>query len=70
MYFSDQQRPNIFINELRLYVTHLQKEIGEFSGSLTTSQIKKWNTFKNNLLDGVKYYHNLFNESDFFKNSP
>lgn len=64
---SDQQRPNIFINELRLYVTHLQKEIDEFSGNLTTSQIKKWNAFKNNLLDGVKYYRNLFNESDFFK---
>ncbi|KUJ55955.1 hypothetical protein [Chryseobacterium aquaticum] len=66
---SDQQRPNIFINELRLYVTHLQKEIDEFSGDLTTSQIKKWNAFKNNLLDGVKYYRNLFNESDFFKTS-
>jgi hypothetical protein len=66
---SDHQRPNIFINELRLYVTHLQKEIDEFSGNLTTSQIKKWNAFKNNLLDGVKYYRNLFNESDFFKTS-
>lgn len=66
---SDQQRPNIFINELRLYVTHLQKEIDEFSGNLTTSQIKKWSAFKNNLLDGVKYYRNLFNKSDFFKTS-
>ena len=66
---SDQQRPNVFINELRLYVTHLQNEISEFSGNLTSGQVKKWNTFKNNLIEGVKYYRNLFNEVDFFANN-
>jgi len=47
----------------------LQNEISEFSGNLTSGQVKKWNTFKNNLIEGVKYYRNLFNEVDFFANN-
>ncbi len=65
---SDKNRPNIFINELRMYVKHLEKEISDFSGHVTNSQIKKWNTFKNNLLEGIVYYHTVFDRSAFFKN--
>lgn len=64
---SDQHRPNLFINELRMYVKHLQTEIREFSGNISNAQVKKWNLFKNNLLSGIEYYRNLFDHSEFFR---
>ncbi|MCW3162748.1 hypothetical protein [Chryseobacterium oryctis] len=63
----DNNRPNMFINELKLYVEHLKNEIVNFSEEVTNSQIKKWNTFKDNLLVGISYYENLFESSNFFK---
>ncbi len=65
----DNNRPNIFVNELKMYVDYLKNELEEFSENFTNSQIKKWNTFKTNLLDGVSYYENLFSETKFFKNN-
>lgn len=66
---ADSRRPNIFVNELKLYVDYLKNEIAEVSDQISTSQIKKWNTFKTNLLQGISYYENLFSETHFFKNS-
>jgi len=63
----DNQRPNMFINELKMYVDYLKKEIANSSIQITHSQTKKWNAFKKNLLEGIEYYHNLFNTSCFFK---
>lgn len=63
----DKRRPNVFINELKLYVDYLKKEIQEFSEEITKSQIKKWNTFKNNLLEGISYYEDLFENTLSFK---
>lgn len=63
------ERPHMFINELRMYIKYLQKEIEDFSGSLSNAQIKKWNTFKSNLLTGIEYYQNLFDQSGYFKNN-
>lgn len=60
-------RPNMFINELKMYIDHLTKEIEDFSGTPTNSQIKKWNTFKENLLKGIEYYEDLFLKTEFFK---
>jgi hypothetical protein len=56
----------MFINELKMYVDHLKKEIQDFSGTLTNAQIKKWKNFKDNLLQGIGYYENLFRKTDFF----
>ncbi|MCS3869322.1 hypothetical protein J3D55_002238 [Chryseobacterium ginsenosidimutans] len=64
---SHPNRPNMFINELKMYVDHLKKELNDFMGELTNSQIKKWKTFKENLLKGIDYYESLFAASDFFK---
>jgi len=64
----DNQRPNMFINELKMYVDYLKKEITESSVQITHSQSKKWNTFKKNIFEGIEYYHHLFKESSFFKN--
>ncbi|KEY18853.1 hypothetical protein [Kaistella antarctica] len=63
------ERPNIFVNELKMYVDHLKNEIEEFSDGFTNAQSKKWRTFKSNLIEGVNYYEQLFAETSFFKNN-
>ncbi|MBB6369996.1 hypothetical protein [Chryseobacterium shigense] len=63
---TDNNRPNMFINELKMYVDYLKKEISSSSIQITSSQIKKWNTFKKNISEGIEYYHHLFNTSTFF----
>ena len=57
---SRMDRPNLFINELKMYVDYLRKEILNFSDTLAEGQLKKWRTFKNNLLEGIKYYQEMF----------
>lgn len=65
----ETNRPNIFVNELKMYVDYLKNEIEEFSDSFTNAQTKKWKTFKNNLIEGINYYETLFAETSFFKNN-
>lgn len=65
---SDNQRPNMFINELKMYVDYLKKEITDSAAQITHSQTKKWNSFRKNVLEGIDYYHNLFTTSSFFRN--
>ena len=60
-------RPNLFIKELQLYVDYLAKEISA-AQEITKTQIKKWNTFKANLQEGIAYYNNLFTNNNFFEN--
>ena len=64
----DTNRPNVFVKELKMYLDHLRNEISGFSNELSAGQIKKWNSFKNNLLEGITYYQNLFSNTNFFKN--
>ncbi|KAF2337355.1 hypothetical protein [Flavobacterium nitrogenifigens] len=61
------ERPNLFIKELKMYVEYFRNEIQSVSGELTTAQLKKWTTFKSNLLDGIEYYKNLFESTSVFK---
>ncbi|MET3535724.1 hypothetical protein [Chryseobacterium limigenitum] len=63
----DNARPNMFINELKMYIDHLKKEVSDFSGTVTKSQDKKWKTFKENLFEGISYYESLFTRSNFFQ---
>ncbi|MGG7033684.1 MAG: hypothetical protein ACI7YS_00645 [Flavobacterium sp.] len=65
---TDENRPNFLVKELKMYIDYLKKDINNFTSNLTTGQIKKWNLFKNNLLDGVEYYNSLFASTAFFKN--
>ena len=62
----ETERPNMFINELKMYVDHLKNEISDFTGELTNSQIKKWKIFKSNLFEGIDYYKELFEKTSFF----
>lgn len=64
---SYENRPNMLINELKLYVDYLKKDISDFTGKISNSQIKKWKVFKENLFSGITYYEELLSVSDFFK---
>ncbi|NIF05089.1 hypothetical protein F3J23_06500 [Chryseobacterium sp. Tr-659] len=65
---SENFRPNMFINELKMYVDYFKNEITASSAQITHSQTKKWNAFKKNILEGIEYYHDLFKTSPFFRN--
>lgn len=65
---AHKSRPNMFINEMKMYIDYLKNEIEELRDYVTSGQIKKWKNFKENLLQGITYYENLFQKTDFFKN--
>lgn len=64
---ADPGRPNLFINELKMYVDHLIKETSGCSGTYSGAQSKKWKAFKDNLLSGIRYYEELFSVGPFFR---
>ncbi len=53
------ERPNMFINELQLYIDYLQRQITEFGDSISEKQKKYIDKFKSNLQSGIDYYKNL-----------
>jgi len=57
---SRDDRPNMFIKELNLYIDYLKNNIEETSDSLTKKQEKYLMTFSKNLSEGINYYQNLF----------
>ncbi|WP_269237700.1 hypothetical protein [Flavobacterium flavigenum] len=63
-----QDRPNLFVKELKMYIEYFRNEIETISGEISANQIKKWNTFKSNILEGIDYYQNLFSHTLYFKN--
>ncbi len=63
---SDKNRPNMFVKELKMYVDYLKNELANCSETITSAQIKKWQTFKNNVSVGIEYYENLFLNSTYF----
>ena len=62
-------RPNLFVKELKMYLDYLKNEIATVSAEITVAQIKKWNSFKNNLMQGIAYYEDLFSETSFFEST-
>jgi hypothetical protein len=65
---SSENRPNMFIKELQMYLDYFRNQITESSNEITASQIKKLQTFKTNLIEGINYYQNLFLDTSFFEN--
>ena len=64
---ANTNRPNIFVKELKMYIDYLKNEIAETTTDLTAGQVKKWNAFKNNLVDGIVYYENLLATTSYFE---
>jgi hypothetical protein len=57
---TETNRPNMFVKELKMYLDYLKNEIATVSTEITAGQIKKWNSFKKNLGEGIGYYQSLF----------
>lgn len=55
-------RPNMFINELKLYIDYLKNKLEETRASMNSKQEKYLLTFSNNLKDGLNYYYSLFSD--------
>lgn len=53
------KRPNLFINELVLYIDHLKSEFKKNMHEISEKQVRRLTEFKNNLLDGIGYYRTL-----------
>jgi len=55
-------RPNMFIKELKIYIDFLNDKIEETKVSMTKKQEKYLVTFEHNLNEGIDYYQKLFTE--------
>jgi len=62
-----KNRPNLFVKELKMYVDYFRNEIENISGDITNAQIKKWNGFKVNILEGIEYYNTLLSSVLYFE---
>ncbi|MDF1671952.1 MAG: hypothetical protein P1U41_00470 [Vicingaceae bacterium] len=60
---NDIYRPHVFVKELGMYIDYFQKELGEISEEINGKALKRLNNFKSNLLGGIEYYQELFNEA-------
>jgi len=60
-----KDRPNMFINEINIYIDYLKSKFDEAKETMTTKQEKYLLTFSNNLDNGINYYQQLFTD---FKN--
>jgi hypothetical protein len=56
---AKSDRPNIFVQELRLYVEYLRQEVSCFSIGLSRRPLGYFSNFKENLISGVDYYREL-----------
>lgn len=56
---NHRERPHSFINELKLYVDYLKRELNKVSGEMDKKQVKYFETFKQNMLEGIAYYREL-----------
>lgn len=65
---ENKNRPNVFVKELKMYVDYLKKEWNELADNSSQAQTKKLQVFKQNLLEGINYYSDTFDKTNFFKN--
>ncbi len=53
-------RPNMFMKELRLYLNYLEEKAAGVELPLSKNQVKYFTTFISNISDGIAYYKQLF----------
>ncbi len=56
---NDTYRPNMFINELKMYIDYLAGEINKQKGGIGASFSQFVNSFKTNINGGIEYYKKL-----------
>ncbi|WP_233269942.1 hypothetical protein [Polaribacter sp. L3A8] len=59
---SRLDRPNVFVKELSLYITHLQEKVADVKATIDKKQLRYLLKFKKNLEAGILYYTELFLE--------
>src|SRR5690606_34252996 len=57
---SRNDRPNIFVKELYIYLDYLKDKVADITQTESQKQKQYWLTFTNNLKDGISYYEDLF----------
>jgi len=60
---NTENRPNLFIKELKMYVDYLNDKFSEVTDTVSDKQAKYFDTFVKNMNDGIEYYKNLFEEN-------
>ena len=55
-------RPNMFIKELSLYINFLKEKVDDSEKPYSGKELKYFTTFQKNIKDGIDYYKNLFAE--------
>lgn len=71
---NNLNRPYLFINELQLYVDYIKKDLEKNLAELTAKKASYFQSFKNNLMEGIGYYETLFqkikaSDTEFQKNN-
>jgi len=57
-----QDRPNMFVKELKLYINFLKNKFDEAKNSFSKKEENYFLNFVENLQEGIKYYFDLFNK--------
>lgn len=57
---QESSRPNLFINELDLYVKHIKKFVDDNRHNLNDKKEKYISKFKNQLNEGIRYYEYMY----------
>lgn len=55
-------RPNMFVNEIKLYLSYLKKDIDNSLRDMSDKKAKQIDKFKEQLLNGIGYYESLLPE--------
>jgi len=56
---TSENRPHMFVNELKIYVDYLKKELEKNSAELPESAAKYFSEFRESLIEGIDYYLGL-----------
>ncbi len=58
--FVREDRPNMFVKELSIYIDYLKEKVDETQSAITEKQVKYLLAFADNLDKGIAYYDELF----------
>ncbi|MBK7381594.1 MAG: hypothetical protein IPJ03_21885 [Ignavibacteriales bacterium] len=61
-FIDENNRPNFFIKELKLYINYLKRLISECGSNISDKQAKYFELFAENLNSGIAYYRTLYLE--------
>ena len=56
---TDPNRPNLFINELQLYIDYMKSEIQKRLDNWNAKELKYFSTYRANLQEGIAHYKSL-----------